>query len=128
MNIKHYITKQFLQVQQPVESDPKEYEYGSNNSITAQDKSTVNKKPRFLSPTTPSYHQTLQREYGVQFGNHIPTASQIEENMSTWKQLPAQNPAKLASLLIEGTAILQSIGSSNKRKQLALASRKHLNT
>ncbi|KAG9294731.1 hypothetical protein G9A89_008210 [Geosiphon pyriformis] len=59
-NIKHYITKQFSQIQQPVESDPEEYKYRSNNLTTAQDKSMINKKPRFLSLTIPSYHQTLQ--------------------------------------------------------------------
>ncbi|KAG9287730.1 hypothetical protein G9A89_004133 [Geosiphon pyriformis] len=43
-------------LQQPVKSDPEEYENESNNPVTAQAKSTVNKKPRVLSPTTPSYH------------------------------------------------------------------------
>ncbi|KAG9287163.1 hypothetical protein G9A89_003011 [Geosiphon pyriformis] len=57
-DIKHYVTKQFSQVQQPVKSNPEEYKYKSNNPTTAQDKSTVNKKPRFLFPTTFSYHQT----------------------------------------------------------------------
>ncbi|KAG9302630.1 hypothetical protein G9A89_007334 [Geosiphon pyriformis] len=59
-DIKHYVTKQFPQVQQPVESDSEEYEYRPNNLTTAQNKSMVNKKPRVLSPTTPSYHQTPQ--------------------------------------------------------------------
>ncbi|KAG9289743.1 hypothetical protein G9A89_014478 [Geosiphon pyriformis] len=54
------MAQQFSQVQQPMESDPKEYENKSNNSVTVQAKSTVNKKPRVLSPTTLSYHQTLQ--------------------------------------------------------------------
>ncbi|KAG9286346.1 hypothetical protein G9A89_014512 [Geosiphon pyriformis] len=54
------MTKQFSQVQQPVESDLEEYKYRFNNSTTAQDKSTVNKKPRIFFPTTPLYYQTLQ--------------------------------------------------------------------
>ncbi|KAG9303356.1 hypothetical protein G9A89_013682 [Geosiphon pyriformis] len=45
MDIKHYITKQFSQVQPPVESNSEKYENGSNNSTTAQDKFMVNKKP-----------------------------------------------------------------------------------
>ncbi|KAG9288763.1 hypothetical protein G9A89_023060 [Geosiphon pyriformis] len=48
--------------------------------------------------------------------------------MSTWEQPPAQNPAESASLLIKGTTILQSIGTSDKGKQPALTSGKHLNT
>ncbi|KAG9286073.1 hypothetical protein G9A89_022750 [Geosiphon pyriformis] len=47
-------------LQQPVKSDSEEYKNESNNPVTVQAKSTVNKKPRVLSPTTPSYHQTLQ--------------------------------------------------------------------
>ncbi|KAG9291454.1 hypothetical protein G9A89_021873 [Geosiphon pyriformis] len=128
-----------------MESDPKEYENESNNSITAQAKSTVNKKPRVLSPTTPSYHQTLQSrivfnpplethwtkslgEYGSLFGNLTPAASQTEGNLSTWEQQPAQNLVESAFLLIKETAILQPIGSSDKGKQPALASREHSNT
>ncbi|KAG9306524.1 hypothetical protein G9A89_004721 [Geosiphon pyriformis] len=148
-------------LQQPVESDPEEYEDETNNSVTAQAKSMVNKKPRFFSPTTPSYHQTLQSkivfnpppetqsktsqtpknphpwnqhswtkllgEYGSLFGNLIPAASQTEGNPSTWKQPPAQNLAELASSLMEKTAILQPISSSNKGKQPALAPKEHLN-
>ncbi|KAG9286091.1 hypothetical protein G9A89_022768 [Geosiphon pyriformis] len=34
-DIKHYVTKQFSQVQQPVESNSEEYEYRSNNPTTA---------------------------------------------------------------------------------------------
>ncbi|KAG9301860.1 hypothetical protein G9A89_004539 [Geosiphon pyriformis] len=143
-DIKHYVTKQFPQVQQPIESDLKEYEYGSNNSTTVQDKSTVNKKPRILFLTTPSYHQTLQsrivfnpplethwnkslEEYGSLFGNLTPAVSQPEGNTSTWEQPSAQNPIESASPLIEGTAILQPIGSSDKEKQSALAPGKHSN-
>ncbi|KAG9293594.1 hypothetical protein G9A89_005597 [Geosiphon pyriformis] len=48
--------------------------------------------------------------------------------MSTWEQPPAQNPAESISLLMEETAILQPIGSSNKEKQLALAPREYSNT
>ncbi|KAG9287161.1 hypothetical protein G9A89_003009 [Geosiphon pyriformis] len=47
-------------LQQPVESDSEKYKNESNNPVTAQAKSTVNKKPRVLSPTTSSYHQTPQ--------------------------------------------------------------------
>ncbi|KAG9304204.1 hypothetical protein G9A89_019766 [Geosiphon pyriformis] len=47
--------------------------------------------------------------------------------MLTWKQPPAQNPAKSISSLMKGTAILQPIGLSNKKKQPALASEKHSN-
>ncbi|KAG9288451.1 hypothetical protein G9A89_015657 [Geosiphon pyriformis] len=47
--------------------------------------------------------------------------------MSTWKQPPAQNPAESASPLMEGTAILQPIGSNDKGKQPALAPKEHLN-
>ncbi|KAG9284370.1 hypothetical protein G9A89_023627 [Geosiphon pyriformis] len=132
------------EIQQPVESDPEEYEYGSNNPTTAQDKFTVNKKLRILSPTTPLYHQTPQsrivfnpppethwnkllEEYGSLFGNLTPAASQPEGNMSIWEQPPAQNPIESASFLMEGTTILQPIGSSNKGKQPALALRKHSN-
>ncbi|KAG9288374.1 hypothetical protein G9A89_021405 [Geosiphon pyriformis] len=60
IDIKYYVAQQFSQVQQPVKSDPEEYKNKSNNPITAQAKSMVNKKPRVLSPTTPSYHQTPQ--------------------------------------------------------------------
>ncbi|KAG9306985.1 hypothetical protein G9A89_000899 [Geosiphon pyriformis] len=132
-------------LQQPVESDPEEYENESNNPITAQAKSTVNKKPRILSSTIPSYYQTSQSrivfnsplkthwtkslgKYGSLFGNLTPAAGQTEENPSTWEQPPAQNLVESASLLIEETAILQLIGSSNKGKQSALAPREHLNT
>ncbi|KAG9284892.1 hypothetical protein G9A89_003815 [Geosiphon pyriformis] len=161
-DIKYYVTQQFPQVQQPVESDPEEYENKSNNSITAQAKSMVNKKPRVLFLTTPSYHQTPQSrivfnspletqsetpqtpgnphpwnqhswtkslgEYGLLFGNLTPAASQTEGNLSTWEQPPAQNLTESASFLTEETAILQPIGSSNKRKQPALAPGEHSNT
>ncbi|KAG9292757.1 hypothetical protein G9A89_001287 [Geosiphon pyriformis] len=43
-----------------MESNSEKYENEFNNSVTAQAKSTVNKKPKVLSPTTPSYHQTPQ--------------------------------------------------------------------
>ncbi|KAG9292586.1 hypothetical protein G9A89_006957 [Geosiphon pyriformis] len=127
-NIKYYVAQQFPQVQQPVESDPEEYENKFNNPVTAQAKSTVNKKPRVLFPTTPLYHQTPQRKYGLLFGNLTPTASQTKGNPSTWEQPPAQNLAELASPLTEETAILQSIGSSDKKKQPALAPEEHSNT
>ncbi|KAG9286529.1 hypothetical protein G9A89_014695 [Geosiphon pyriformis] len=102
-----------------MESDLEEYKDKSNNPITAQAKFTVNKKPRFLSPTTLLYHQTPQREYGLLFGNLIPAANQTEENLSTWEQPPAQNLAESAFSLTEETAILQSI---------ALAPGEHSNT
>ncbi|KAG9295831.1 hypothetical protein G9A89_009060 [Geosiphon pyriformis] len=161
-NIKYYVAQQFPQVQQPVESDPEKYKNESNNSITAQAKSTVNKKPKVLSPTTPLYHQTPQSrivfnpppetqsetpqtsgnlhpwnqhswtkslgEYESLFGNLTPAAGQTERNLSTWKQPPAQNLAESASPLMEKTAILQPISSSDKGKQLALALREHSNT
>ncbi|KAG9287978.1 hypothetical protein G9A89_017573 [Geosiphon pyriformis] len=121
-----------------------EYENESNNPVTAQAKSIVNKKPRVLSPTTSSYYQTLQSrivfnppleihwtkslgEYRLLFENLTPAAGQTERNPSTWEQPPAQNLAESASLLTEKTAILQSIGSSDKGKQPALASREHSN-
>ncbi|KAG9307266.1 hypothetical protein G9A89_017094 [Geosiphon pyriformis] len=160
-DIKYYVAQQFPQVQQPVESDPEEYENESNNPVTAQTKSMVNKKPRVLFPTTPSYHQTPQNrivfnpppetqletprilgnphpwnqhswtkslgEYGSLFGNLTPAAGQTEGNPSTWKQPPAQNLAESASPLMEETAILQPIGSSDKGKQPALAPREHSN-
>ncbi|KAG9294163.1 hypothetical protein G9A89_021522 [Geosiphon pyriformis] len=160
-DIKHYMTKQFPQIQQPVESNPEEYKYRPNNPTTAQDKSMVNKKPRVLSPTTLSYYQILQsrivfnpppeiqlktsqtpgnlhpwnqhswtkslREYGLLFGNFIPTAGQTEGNTLIWKQLPAQNSAESVSFLMEETAILQPSDSSDKEKQPALAPREHLN-
>ncbi|KAG9306331.1 hypothetical protein G9A89_018214 [Geosiphon pyriformis] len=118
-------------IQQPVESDPEEYKNESNNPVTAQAKSMVNKKPRVLSPTTLSYHQTPQsrivfnsppethwtkllEKYGSLFGNLTPTAT--------------QNLAESAFPLIEETAILQFIGSSDKEKQPALAPGEHSNT
>ncbi|KAG9292792.1 hypothetical protein G9A89_006353 [Geosiphon pyriformis] len=67
-------------------------------------------------------------EYRSLFGNLNPAAGQTERNPSTWKQLPAQNLAESASPLMEKTAILQLIGSSDKGKQPALAPREHLNT
>ncbi|KAG9292110.1 hypothetical protein G9A89_005254 [Geosiphon pyriformis] len=90
------MTKQFSQIQQPVESNLEKYKNRSNNSTTAQDKSTVNKKPK---------------------RKHI----NLETTTST-------NSAELASSLIEGTAILQPIDSSDKGKQPALAPGEHLNT
>ncbi|KAG9299287.1 hypothetical protein G9A89_013935 [Geosiphon pyriformis] len=145
MDIKYYVTQRFPQVQQPVESDSEEYENKSNNPVTAQAKSTVNKKPRVLFSTTSSYYQTSQSrivfnpslethwtkslgEYGLLFGNLTPAAGQTEENLSTWEQPPAQNLAESASLLMEETTILQPIGSSDKGKQPALAPREHSNT
>ncbi|KAG9285807.1 hypothetical protein G9A89_013232 [Geosiphon pyriformis] len=128
-----------------MKSDFEEYENKSNNPVTAQAKSTVNKKPRVFFPTTPSYHQTPQSrivfnpppethwtkslgKYGSLFGNLTPAAGQTEGNLSTWEQPPAQNLAELASPLMEETAILQPIGSSDKGKQPALAPREHSNT
>ncbi|KAG9291717.1 hypothetical protein G9A89_012002 [Geosiphon pyriformis] len=135
-DIKYYVAQQFPQVQQPVESNPKKYENESNNPVTAQAKSTVNKKPRTLQsrivfnpplgtqseiPQTPgnphpwnqhSWTKSLG-EYRSLFGNLIPAA--------------AQNLAESTSPLTEETAILQPIGLSNKGKQPALAPREHSN-
>ncbi|KAG9292207.1 hypothetical protein G9A89_023927 [Geosiphon pyriformis] len=47
--------------------------------------------------------------------------------MSTWEQPSAQNPAESASPLMKRTAILQPIGSSNKKKQPTLAPKEHTN-
>ncbi|KAG9300770.1 hypothetical protein G9A89_023568 [Geosiphon pyriformis] len=130
-----------------IDTDIKYYEYENkfNNPVTAQAKSTVNKKSRVLFPTTPLYHQTPQSrivfnpllethwtkslgEYRLLFGNLTPAASQTEGNPSTWEQPPTQNLAESASPLTEETAILQPIGSSDKGKQPALAPREHSNT
>ncbi|KAG9295012.1 hypothetical protein G9A89_017806 [Geosiphon pyriformis] len=135
-DIKYYVAQQFPQVQQPVESDSEEYKNKSNNSITAQAKSTVNKKPRSETPRTPgNLHPWNQHswtkslgEYKLLFGNLTPVASQTEGNLSTWEQPPAQNLAESASPLMEETAILQLIGSSDKRKQPVLTPREHSNT
>ncbi|KAG9305660.1 hypothetical protein G9A89_022582 [Geosiphon pyriformis] len=86
-DIKYYVAQRFPQVQQPVESDPEEYENKSNNPITAQAKSTVNKKPRVLSPTTPSYHQTLQSR--IVFNPPLETqleTPQTPGNQHPWNQ------------------------------------------
>ncbi|KAG9307079.1 hypothetical protein G9A89_016907 [Geosiphon pyriformis] len=90
-----------------MESDSKEYENESNNSVTVQAKSLEN-TDCCLEIFTPA-------------------ASQTEGNPSTWEQPPAQNLAESASPLTEETAILQPIGSSNKEKQPALAPGEHLN-
>ncbi|KAG9287681.1 hypothetical protein G9A89_004084 [Geosiphon pyriformis] len=67
-------------------------------------------------------------EYKSLFGNLTPAASQTEKNLSTWEQPLAQNLAESASPLMEETAILQPIGSSDKGKQSALAPGEHSNT
>ncbi|KAG9301701.1 hypothetical protein G9A89_016772 [Geosiphon pyriformis] len=70
-----------------LESDPEEYEDESNNFITVQAKFMVNKKPRFLSPTTPSYYQTFQSR--IVF-NSLPETQletpQTPENPYSWNQ------------------------------------------
>ncbi|KAG9290714.1 hypothetical protein G9A89_011677 [Geosiphon pyriformis] len=104
IDIKYYITKQFFQVQQLVESDSEEYKNESNNPITAQAKFMVNKKPRFLSPTTLLYHQTPQK---------LP---------------PTQPLTKSSTISSEETAILQLIGKINKEKQPELAPGEHSST
>ncbi|KAG9307012.1 hypothetical protein G9A89_003063 [Geosiphon pyriformis] len=101
MDIKYYLTKQFFQVQQPVESDLEKYKYRSNNFTTAQDKFMVNKKPKVFSSTTPSYHQTPQ------------------------KPLPTQPLTESSTTSSEKTAILQPIGKINKEKQPELALGEH---
>ncbi|KAG9300063.1 hypothetical protein G9A89_018341 [Geosiphon pyriformis] len=81
------MTKQFSQVQQPVESDLEKYKYGSNNPTTAQDKSIVNKKPRFLSPITFSYHQILQNRIVFNLPLEIQSETpQTPENPHPWGQ------------------------------------------
>ncbi|KAG9288719.1 hypothetical protein G9A89_004338 [Geosiphon pyriformis] len=81
------MAKQFSQVQQLVESNPEKYKNKSNNLTTAQAKSMVNKKPRFLSPTTPLYYQTPQSR--IVF--NPPPETQLEtpqtpENLHPWNQ------------------------------------------
>ncbi|KAG9305845.1 hypothetical protein G9A89_006256 [Geosiphon pyriformis] len=74
-------------VQQPVESNSEEYENKSNNPITAQAKSTVNKKLRVLFPTIPSYYQTLQSR--IVFNPPLETQSetlQTPGNPHSWNQ------------------------------------------
>ncbi|KAG9298867.1 hypothetical protein G9A89_015888 [Geosiphon pyriformis] len=104
MDIKHY-----------------EYEYGSNNPTTAQDKSMVNKKPRIFSPITPSYHQTSQIGNTTNFWKLTSLESTKLEQITERIQIapPAQNPTELASLLMEGTAILQPIGSTTTKFKVA---------
>ncbi|KAG9286730.1 hypothetical protein G9A89_012280 [Geosiphon pyriformis] len=77
----------YTEIQQPVKSDPKEYENKSNKPITAQAKSMVNKKPRILSPTTLLYHQTPQNR--IVFNPLPKTQSetpQTPENPHPWNQ------------------------------------------
>ncbi|KAG9294592.1 hypothetical protein G9A89_008071 [Geosiphon pyriformis] len=74
-------------VQQPIESDPEEYKNESNNLVTAQAKSMVNKKPRAFSPTTLSYHQTPQNR--IVFNTLPETQSetlQTPKNPHPWNQ------------------------------------------
>ncbi|KAG9284040.1 hypothetical protein G9A89_022814 [Geosiphon pyriformis] len=94
----------YAEIQQPVESNPEEYEDEFNNPITAQAKFMVNKKSRFLFPTTLLYHQTPQK---------LP---------------PIQLLTELSATPSEETAILQPIGKINKGKQPELASEEHLAT
>ncbi|KAG9289247.1 hypothetical protein G9A89_002590, partial [Geosiphon pyriformis] len=107
-----------------------EYENKSNNPITAQAKSMVKKKPRVLSSTTPSYYQTPQIGNTTNFWKSTPLEStQLDQitrriQIAVWKSYPTES----ASSLMEETAILQSIGSSDKGKQPALAPKEHLNT
>ncbi|KAG9292725.1 hypothetical protein G9A89_008313 [Geosiphon pyriformis] len=117
-NFCNYINTK-INLQQPIESDPEKYKYRFNNPTIVQDKSMVNKKP--------SWTKSLG-EYRLLFENLTSTASQTERNISTWEQPPAQNPTESASPLMERTAILQPISTSNKGKQPALAPREHSNT
>ncbi|KAG9285763.1 hypothetical protein G9A89_013188 [Geosiphon pyriformis] len=119
-----------MHIQQPVEFNPEEYEYKSNNPTTAQDKSTVNKKPRVFFPTTPLYHQTPQIRNTTNFWKFTPLKLTQLDQITRRIQIapPAQNLAELASPLTEKTAILQSIGSSDKGKQPALTPGEHSNT
>ncbi|KAG9298553.1 hypothetical protein G9A89_018912 [Geosiphon pyriformis] len=131
-DIKYYVAQRFSQVQQPVESDPEEYENKSNNPVTAQAKFMVNKKLRVLFPTTPSYYQTPQiRNITNSWKSTLLELTQLDQiTRRIWiaEQPPAQNLTESAFSLMEKTAILQPIGSSDKGKQPALAPRKHSNT
>ncbi|KAG9286166.1 hypothetical protein G9A89_010180 [Geosiphon pyriformis] len=111
-----------------MEFDPEEYEDKSNNPGTAQVKSTVNKKLRFFSPTTPLYYQTPQRKYGLLFGNLSPTLNKTDENTLTWELLPTQPLTKSSTTPSKETAILQPIGKINKEKQPELAPEEHSST
>ncbi|KAG9307373.1 hypothetical protein G9A89_017202 [Geosiphon pyriformis] len=71
-----------------------------------------------------STHPWKPREYRLLFGNLIPTISKTDRNMSTWKPLIEQILAETANLFMEETAILQPIGSNDKRKQPELAPEK----
>ncbi|KAG9301870.1 hypothetical protein G9A89_004549 [Geosiphon pyriformis] len=115
-DIKHYVTNQFSQIQQPVESNLKEYKYRSNNLTTVQDKSTVNKKPRILSPTTSSYHQTPQSR--IVFNSHPKT--QLETPCTSGNSHPWGQHS--------WTKSLEEYELLDKEKQPALAPREHLNT
>ncbi|KAG9303262.1 hypothetical protein G9A89_013588 [Geosiphon pyriformis] len=131
-----------LNIQQPVESDSEEYENKFNNSITAQAKSMVNKKPRVLSPTTPSYHQTSQIGNTTNSWKSTPLEStQLDQitrriRIAVWKsysssRLNRRKPINLGtatSTKSKETAILQLIGLSDKGKQLVLAPGEHSNT
>ncbi|KAG9290717.1 hypothetical protein G9A89_011680 [Geosiphon pyriformis] len=112
-----------------MESDPEEYKNKSNNPITVQAKSMVNKKPRVFFPITPSYHQTPQIENTMNSWKSTPLESrQLDQITRRIRIAPsAQNLAESASFLTEETAILQSIGSSDKGKQPALVPGEHSN-
>ncbi|KAG9296872.1 hypothetical protein G9A89_006827 [Geosiphon pyriformis] len=77
----------YAEIQQPVESDSEEYKNKFNNPVTAQAKSMVNKKPKVLSPTTPSYHQTPQSR--IVFNPPLETQSETPRtpgNPHPWNQ------------------------------------------
>ncbi|KAG9284680.1 hypothetical protein G9A89_003640, partial [Geosiphon pyriformis] len=73
-----------------------------------------------ISSDTPNWTKSLE-EYGSLFGNLTPTINKTDKNTSTWKPLTAQISVGSATSLIEGTAILQSIGSNDKKKHPELA-------
>ncbi|KAG9303942.1 hypothetical protein G9A89_005852 [Geosiphon pyriformis] len=101
-DIKYYMAQQFSQVQQPVEFNSEEYENKSNNPVTAQAKFTVNKKPRVLFPTTPSYHQTLQ----------------IGNTMNSWKSTPLESTQLIDQLgrRVDRVATIQIITADGNTK------------
>ncbi|KAG9290552.1 hypothetical protein G9A89_020922 [Geosiphon pyriformis] len=119
-DIKYYVAQQFPQIQQPVKSDPEEYENESNNPITVQAKSMncIQPIPRNSVRNTMNSWKSTPLE-STQL-NQITRRIRIAP--------PAQNLVESASLLIEETAILQPIGSSDKGKQPALAPEEHSNT
>ncbi|KAG9285978.1 hypothetical protein G9A89_022654 [Geosiphon pyriformis] len=123
IDIKYYVAQQFSQVQQPVESNSEEYENKSNNP-TSQSRIVFN-------PLLETQSETPQTPGNPHPWNQHSWTKSLEEYKSLFRNLTpadAQNLAESASPLIEETAILQLIGSSDKGKQPALAPGEHSNT